>query len=232
MDKRISVVMAACNGEKYIAEQLSSILSQLNDCDELIVSVDPSSDQTEQIVMSFNDPRITVLSGPGQGITKNFEHALNKVRGEYIFLSDQDDIWLPDKVEKMLKALDGDQTVLVLHDCAVADDKLNIIEPSYFHWHESDTGFIRNLMRNSFMGCCMGFHHNLLQYALPFPNDIPMHDQWLGLVATRKGKVKLLCKPLLLYRRHSQNGSSLQHSPVLTMIKNRYNLIKSIVKRI
>ena len=114
----ISVCMATYNGEKYIREQIDSILAQLGDKDELIVSDDGSADATLSIVRSFSDPRIKIISNTGKhGTNGNFENALKHAQGDYIFLSDQDDVWLPGKVNICLQAL---QTAhLVVHDCYV-----------------------------------------------------------------------------------------------------------------
>ena len=91
--KKISVAMATYNGEKYIKKQIESILINLNKDDELIISDDGSKDKTLDIIKSIKDKRIKIISGPKQGVIKNFENALNNCTGEYIFLSDQDDIW-------------------------------------------------------------------------------------------------------------------------------------------
>lgn len=95
----ISVCVATYNGEKYLQEQLDSILIQLAPDDELIISDDFSTDKTRSILDSYRaDPRIKLLEGPQKGIIKNFEHAINQASGDLIFLADQDDVWLPDKV--------------------------------------------------------------------------------------------------------------------------------------
>ena len=101
---KISVCMAAYKGEKYIASQINSILSQLSDKDELIVSDDEPSGDTERIVKEFakNDPRVRYIEGPSKGVIKNFENAIKAATGDVIFLSDQDDIWCEGKVEKVL----------------------------------------------------------------------------------------------------------------------------------
>ena len=89
----VSVALAAYNGEKYLHRQIQSILEQLKEDDELVISLDPSQDQSEELIRSFHDPRIKLLKGPGKGLIKNFENALLHTRNDVIFLSDQDDIW-------------------------------------------------------------------------------------------------------------------------------------------
>ncbi|MEK5777350.1 glycosyltransferase, partial [Acinetobacter nosocomialis] len=103
-DNMISVCLATYNGEKYIVEQLTSILSQLSPTDEVIISDDHSTDETLLLIKSLNDPRIKIITNElGKGYTKNFENAINHSSGDYIFLSDQDDVWVENKVELMMK---------------------------------------------------------------------------------------------------------------------------------
>lgn len=102
--KRVSVALAAYNGERYIRQQIDSILQQLGDRDELVISDDGSTDRTIQIIRSYTskDPRVRLLAGPGRGIKQNIAHALANTKGAYIFLADQDDVWMPDKVRRVL----------------------------------------------------------------------------------------------------------------------------------
>ncbi|WP_289686954.1 glycosyltransferase, partial [Faecalibaculum rodentium] len=92
MNRRVSVVMAACNGEEFIEAQIASIIQQLDERDELVISLDPSTDRTESLISGFQDQRIRLLKGPGQGVVSNVENGLNAAHGDYIFLADQDDI--------------------------------------------------------------------------------------------------------------------------------------------
>lgn len=102
----ISVCIATYQGEKYIREQLASILCQLDDADEIIVSDDGSTDRTLDIIRQMADHRIKIVEGPHRhSPTLNFERALQEARGDYIFLADQDDVWKPDKVQVCMKWL-------------------------------------------------------------------------------------------------------------------------------
>ncbi|MCD8291094.1 MAG: glycosyltransferase, partial [Prevotella sp.] len=97
---KVSVCIATYNGEKYIEEQIRSILSQLSDNDEVIISDDGSHDQTLSLIQSIGDKRIKIFQNEGRhGFKYNFENTLKKVQGDYIFLCDQDDVWLPNKVQ-------------------------------------------------------------------------------------------------------------------------------------
>jgi glycosyltransferase involved in cell wall biosynthesis len=201
----ISVCVATFNGERYVAQQLQSILASPL-VDEVIVSDDGSSDRTCDIVRGFHDPRLRLVDGPRNGLIRNFESLLDLVNGDHVFLSDQDDVWLPSKVDIMMEALRAFD--LVVSDCRVVDHDLLELHPSFFQLRHSGPGLLRNLLRNTYLGCCMAFRRQLLSQILPFPASVPMHDWWIGLVAERVAKVGFVGVPLVLYRRHATNTSS------------------------
>ena len=121
----ISVCMATFNGEKYLKEQIKSIIAQLDINDEIIISDDGSTDSTIEIINSFNDFRIKLYQNSFKNLISNFEFTLNNASGDYIFLSDQDDIWLPNKVELCMKSLISAD--LVMTNCKLVDSNLEII---------------------------------------------------------------------------------------------------------
>ena len=227
----ITVCIPTFNGEEYIGAQLESILvSPL--IGEIIVSDDGSEDQTIDVVKSFNDERVKVVEGPRQGLIKNYEYLFSIAAGDYIFLADQDDVWLPEKVEVMLEHLqDAD---MVVCDCKVVDGQLNLLYPSFFALHHSGPGLVRNLLRNSYLGCCMAFRKQLLAYALPFPRALPIHDWWLGLIAEVFGKVTFIDRQLMLYRRHGGNVSATSErsqAPLVTRLRWRAGLAVALAGR-
>src|SRR3990170_615318 len=150
---KISVCIATYNGEKYIKEQLDSILPQLNQTAEIIISDDSSTDNTLQIIDAFNDKRIVVF--PNQKFRSpifNFENALSHSSGDYIFLADQDDVWLPGRLAKMIPLFD--EFDVVVHDCKVVNENLEVFYESYFSEVNGGPGFFRNLFRTSpYNGC-------------------------------------------------------------------------------
>ena len=228
---KISVALAAYKGEQYISEQIDSILSQLGENDELIVSDDYPEGKTREIVLGYQskDKRIRYIEGEGKGVVKNFENALKACSGDVIFLSDQDDVWMPDKVKLVMKEISSGSD-LVLHDAAVTDSDLNITEPSYFAVHGSNASFFGNMARNSFVGCCMAFKKEVLHECLPFPEGLPMHDWWIALVAMKKKRnVVLLSKPLIKWRRHSETVTGKKTS-LLQKIMWRVNILLSLMK--
>jgi len=206
---KISVCIATYNGEKYIREQLQSILQQLSANDEVIISDDHSTDGTLDVIRSLTDPRIRIfLNEARHGVVPNFENALRHASGDVIFLSDQDDIWAEHKVKVCLSALkDCD---LVVHNLRLIDKngKPTRGDFDYFKFRHSAPGFWRNLWRNAYMGSCMAFRRSVLEKSIPFPLHILWHDLWIGLVAAKYGKTKFIDEKLLQYRRHDENASS------------------------
>lgn len=204
--KTISVCIPTYNGSLYIREQLDSILNQLGINDEVIVSDDSSLDNTIEIIESFNDSRIKILKNNNfKSPIYNLENAIKNATGNYIFTSDQDDIWIEKKVEIMTRYLT--KYDLVVSDCIVIDDEKNIISDSFFKLNISKKGFLNNLIKNSFLGCCMAFNRKILNYVIPFPKKIAMHDIWIGLNAELCGNTKFITDKLIYYRRHDSNFS-------------------------
>ena len=204
----ISVCMATYNGEKYIYEQLRSILSQLDESDEVIVSDDGSEDATLDIITSIYDKRIKLIKNEGpHGFTPNFQNALDNARGDIIFLADQDDIWLPNKVSVTLNELtDNDLTI---SDCVTIDANGVVISGSRFNDFKIRGTRVEHLIKSRYLGCCLAFKRKMLECLLPFPNryDLLEHDIWIVAVGLAFYRVKLIKQPLILYRRHGNNVS-------------------------
>ena len=202
---RISVCMATYNGEKYLVEQIDSILAQLKPGDELVVSDDGSTDSTKVILRGFGDSLRLVGETRAGGVVANFSRALEHARGDLILLADQDDVWLPGRVDLFRAELTRHD--LILSNAVVVDENLRPIGTTLFDQTRPTLGFWRNLYRNSFVGCCMGFRRSLLRFALPLPSVTPWHDWLLGLLFCLRGSTVQVHIPLLLYRRHGANAS-------------------------
>lgn len=236
---KVSVCMATYNGEKYIKKQIESIISQLSVNDELIISDDNSTDGTLRIAESFNDSRIKIYCNLGEkGHVSNFENALKKATGEIIFLSDQDDEWLPGKVEKCKKKLK--EYDLVVTDAKVVDKDYNIIRESLFYDISGKkvikTGLINNFIKNRYFGCCMAFHRKILEKILPFPPKYNYyeHDTWIPYICEMYYNVDILDEPLLLYRRHGGNISCFERSTnsfLKKIILRVYPMIYSLMRK-
>lgn len=202
----ISVCMATYNGEKFIREQIDSILPQLDDSDELIISDDGSSDSTLDIIASYHDDRIKVLQNKGRhGFTWNFENALRAAKGDFIFLSDQDDVWESNKVSCVLQALKS--YALVIHDAKLIDSEGNSLGKTYYSTLHKGTGFFKNLWKTRWLGCCMAFRKEVIDYSLPFPSHIVAHDYWIGMLGMSKFSYCFMQDVLISYRRHGNNVS-------------------------
>ena len=228
----ISVALAAYKGEKYIEAQLRSILPQLSHDDEIIVSDDRPGGMTEKIVkrLAMEDSRIRWVEGKSKGVVANFVNAIRYCRGDKIFLCDQDDVWLPDKVKRVMEAFDEGYD-LVLHNAYVTDGDLNITDYSFFEKRGSKKGVIRNIFKNSYMGCCMAFDRKLLKKIMPMPKSIPMHDQWIGILGEIYGKVKFIDLPLIYYRVHGGNVTGGETSLAQKIAWRRYLILK-LYKRV
>lgn len=234
--KRISVAMVTYQGRNYIKEQLDSILVCLGEEDEIVISDDGSKDGTLDILRQYEkeDTRIRLLDGPRKGVKANVENALWACQGEYIFLADQDDIWMPEKVALVMAELTKPHVGLVVHDAVVMDGACeNIVLDSFYSLKGSGAGVLKNIWRNTYIGCCMAFKRQLLKIALPIPTYIEMHDQWIGVLNDQYsyGTVFLPDK-LLKYRRHGNNASGLSHYGVPRMIKNRICFVWAFIKRL
>lgn len=218
--------MATYNGEKYIEEQLQSILKQLGKDDEIVISDDGSCDETISIVNSLSDSRVKIFYNNGvHGFTRNFENALKYAKGDIIFLSDQDDIWFDSKVKIVLDELK--RVDFVTHDCVTIDSDKNVLSKSRFEEFNIQGGFWRHMLKSRFLGCCMAFRRNVLETSMPFPkrDDLVEHDIWIAAVAFKYFKYSLVKEPLIYYRRHGKNASE-------GGFTNGYSFANKILRRI
>ncbi|MGN0469229.1 MAG: glycosyltransferase family 2 protein [Acutalibacteraceae bacterium] len=230
----ISVALAAYKGERYIEQQLRSVLAQLGHNDEIIVSDDKPGGPTETIVRRImaQDERVIYVEGKSRGIVANFTNAIRHCSGDKIFLCDQDDVWLPEKVKRCMEAFDNGAT-LVLHNAYVTDENLNITGYSFFEQRGSKRGVVRNLVKNSYMGCCMAFDRSLIKKIMPIPRYVPMHDQWIGLIGEIYGKVEFIDTPLIYYRVHGNNVTAGKEETSLSQkLRWRKYITKKLIGRV
>lgn len=231
----ISVCVATYNGEKYLCPQIDSILSQIHQNDEIIISDDGSTDSTIEILERYKDERIKIFINKGRhGVNANFENALSNASGEYIFLSDQDDVWLPGKVEACMNALkDAD---CVVHDCIITDGNLNVTGGSFFMERESGKGFWKNIYKNTYLGCCMAFKKDLISAVLPIPKTTAFfHDNWIGSIADLKYRLVFIPFKGILFRRHGNNTSTTSKTSSysrMKQFKNRFLQIIYVIQRL
>ncbi len=232
---KISVCIATYNGKDYIAEQISSILPQLSTTDEIIVSDNGSTDSTLNILKSFKDSRIKIINNnskeektPHVRISKNFERALTTASGDFIFLSDQDDIWKKNKVKEIKNNLNNYS--LVISNAAILSKKNSVIMNSFYK-KSPITGIFKKLYKIKYHGCTMAFTREVLESALPFPEKLETHDAWIGLIAELTGHVKYINKNLIYYRIHGGNASTNTHKNLSEKISYRIYLFKELYWR-
>ena len=229
---RVSVCMATYNGQEYVTEQIQSILSQLSPEDELIIVDDASKDSTLDVVRGLEDPRIVLLpSAENKGYVASFEKAVSASRGEYIMLSDQDDIWLPGRVETLVNAL---QT----KDFAASNFTVFGGPANRYHkvqLKESDSGrWLANLVTTwigirPYYGCTMAFRAAAKKQILPFPEFLTeTHDQWIAIVANLNRSMVHVAAPTVARRLHDDNTTPKSRRPVAVILRARIMLLRAI----
>jgi glycosyltransferase involved in cell wall biosynthesis len=230
----VTVVMATHNGARFIRQQVDSILSQLETGDELLIVDDASTDSTIDELMSYTGGVVTVLRNEkNMGVVRSFERGLSEAGGDIIFLADQDDVWLPGKRSVMAGVFAQDPSVrVVLSDAELIDETGKTMGCSFMEQRGGFAGgFWPTFAKNRFLGCTMAFRRDVLQVALPIPASAPMHDMWLGIVGGWTGRVVYLPQPLMQYRRHSHNVTTLKRRPLAKGLIFRIKLLRASVPR-
>ncbi|EKE02087.1 MAG: glycosyl transferase, group 2 family protein [uncultured bacterium] len=205
----VSIAMATYNGESYLREQLDSIFNQTYKNIEVVVTDDCSTDNTIAILDEYSQKYNLkyYINERNLGFIKNFERVLPLCNGNYIALSDQDDIWLPEKLEILMSQI-RDYT-LVCSDATLINTKGSIINESFRDYSNLNTNtakpFRTLVFSNYVTGCTCLFKKELLNNAIPVPDDVLFHDWWFGVVASTINGIKYIDKPLILYRQHSKN---------------------------
>ncbi len=218
----IDILLAAFNGEKFIKEQIDSILNQTCRDWQLLIRDDGSTDATVQIIKSytgkFPDKIWLIEDNLGNlGTGHNFGRLLEQAESEYIMFSDQDDFWLPEKIEltlnKMKEAerLNPGEPLLVFTDLKIVDENLNLIADSLWSYHKinpQEGSRLENLVfRDIVTGCTIMINKKLREISVPIPDFSRLHDWWITLKAAKYGKIFILPQATILYRQHSANVS-------------------------
>lgn len=230
-----SVCMAVYNGAAFLRPQLQSILEQLRADDELIVVDDASQDDTAAILARIADPRLRLHRNErNRGVLATFERALSLARGEILFLSDHDDLWLPGKVEKIVAVFAARPSVtMVATDARLIDAEGKTLAPSFFAQRGRFVpGALHNFVKNKYLGCTLSFRRSMLPIFLPIPRDVPMHDIWFGMLNAVYGQTHFLDEPLVAYRRHGGNASPIVHTGFGRAARWRYRLAKNFTRRL
>lgn len=219
--EKIDILLATYNGEKFVKEQIESILNQTYENFNLIISDDASTDNTLNILEEYEkkDTRIKVFKKEkNEGLIDNFEFLLKNVTSDYFMFSDQDDIWKKDKIEKSINKLKEESSGLVYTDLEIVDEKLNVIYPSYWKYKQIYKKIIKYnnfeaLYLNNFVtGCTILAKSKYIKDILPLPRNskFVLHDYWTALIISAKDKISYVEEPTIQYRQHKNNrvGSS------------------------
>jgi len=228
-----SVVLASCQGERFIGEQLDSIIQQLSEDDEIIVSDDASTDGTLAVVSKRADRRIRMVANTIRvGYVRNFQRALSHARGDLIYFADQDDVWLPHKVTTLDRALETKSCVC--SDAIVVDEDLREICPSFFRLRGARTFSAWSiLLRPPIIGATLACTRQYLARLLPLPPGIP-HDFWISFNAAWDAALEVHPAPLILYRRHPAVVSptaTAYRRPLGVIASERLRLVGSSLQR-
>ena len=214
--EKIDILLATYNGEKYLKEQLDSILKQSYSEFRLLISDDCSTDKTRDILNEYSkkDARIQLhFQKKNLGVIKNFEFLLKNVKNKYYMFSDQDDIWKENKIEKSIKVLETTNSDLVYTDLQVVDSKLNVIYESY--WKKKGiykkikkyNNFESLYLNNFVTGCTILSKSKYIEDILPLPNNsiYGLHYYWVALIISQNHKMTYIEEPLIKYRQHKNN---------------------------
>jgi glycosyltransferase involved in cell wall biosynthesis len=205
-----SIAMCTYNGEKYIEEQLQSIIQQTMEPDEIIICDDCSQDNTVSIIKhtleKWSGKWQLIVNEKNLGYKKNFQKAITLCSGDIIYLSDQDDVWDLKKIEIMSQTFaDYPNAVLVFHDASLVNEKLQLLFPSFWNTLEfqPETFLLKNynilFKRNVLQGSACAFKKIVFEKAMPFPPGA-VHDEWLLLISITLGKVIPINNKLMQYR--------------------------------
>ena len=204
----VSIAMTTYNGEKYLIQQLDSILTQTYKNLEVIICDDKSLDNTAKIIKEYQKSDCRIKFFPNEtnlGFKKNFEKAISFCSGEYIALSDQDDIWEKNKIELLLENIkDFD---LIHSACSLIDENSIQISPLWLKEDDLKYTFSKIIFGNSVTGCTTLFKKELLKDFFPIPRGEYYHDWWLALLAIKGNGIVFFNKPLVKYRQHSSQDT-------------------------
>ncbi len=199
--------MATYNGEKYLEKQLNSIYTQTYKNIEVIVTDDCSTDKTVEILKQYSKVHGLkyFVNEKNIGFVKNFEKAITACKGDYIALSDQDDIWEIDKIHILHHQISD--ALLIHSDALLIDGEGEVIDPSYTQNSHKvlRKDIIEYFFNNDTTGCTMMFSKKLLSTILPIPENIIAHDWWIAIQAKQQGKITYIPEALVRYRQHQNN---------------------------
>lgn len=230
---RVSVCMAAYNGGEFIEEQIRSILGQLGEDDEIVIVDDASTDDTVRVVSELDDARVRLLrSASNGGHVRAFERAIAEARGRHLFLSDQDDIWIPGRLTMMLDALEKRAGVVATNFVNVGPDgrrhqpERQLSPEDSDRWIANTAGIFLGVM--PYWGCAMAFSDSVRNVLLPIPNYIESHDLWLALVGNLIGGMTHIEAPSVERRLHDSNLTPTHRRPLPAVVRSRVGYLRAL----
>jgi GT2 family glycosyltransferase len=231
----VSVCMASYNGQRYILEQLESILCQLDDTDEIVVIDDASRDGTRALIRSLNDPRIRLFEHKENiGISRTFEDALRYASNDILFLSDQDDLWVHDKINTVRQAfIDHPRITMVVTDSSlISADGKTFLESYLRKYGPFRVGFFANLFRNRYGAHNIALRASIVSYLLPLPRKHKiLHDHWIGLRhALCFGDAYFINRPMTLSRRHDSTATGRKRISLFSKLSTRASLLLALAE--
>jgi glycosyltransferase involved in cell wall biosynthesis len=227
--------MATYNGALYIKEQLDSILEQIGPDDELIIADDGSTDDTCKIIESYADSRISLNRNPATlGHVQNFAKLISLARGKYIALSDQDDIWVANRLDRMISALEASPRLsVVIGDFAEINGDGELTGPVHALGKSPSWMFGQLILiflgRMRYFGCTFIFRSDLKKYVLPIPNAMDAHDVWIAMNACIHGRIVHVGEVGLLHRIHGRNLTPKRRRSLPRVFRARLIYFKGIV---
>jgi glycosyltransferase involved in cell wall biosynthesis len=241
-DIKISVALCTYNGEKYLREQLDSLFNQTLKPDEIIVSDDMSTDSTLTILREYEFKDISILfrildNQQKRGVFNNFPYVISQCKGDIIFTCDQDDYWLPTKIQKHMQVHEKASNIdLVFSNADVVSNNIN----NYLYplWEKNSIVDYKNgqasfaslvIKGRSIAGCCMSFKKILIYKILPFPKEI-YHDDWIATNACLVGEIRGINESLIKYRQHSDNAVGIVRGGKLSFYKSLFTNAAFYVK--
>lgn len=233
----VSVCMATYQGEKYVERQLRSILEQIGPDDEVIVVDDCSGDRTVELVREIGDPRVVVIqNSENRREVYSFGKAIELARGDIIFLADQDDVWLPGRVELMCSRLLASKAVLLTSNFEWMDASEQPLDIA-FDGVSSRTSahHLKNIFdifigKTNYFGCAMAFRRELVPLITPIPSYVESHDLWIALAANQIGSNLHTDDKTLRKRRHGSNTTStISNRSLFLRLRSRWIFLRSMM---
>jgi glycosyltransferase involved in cell wall biosynthesis len=228
---KISVAIASYNGGEYLKDQLESIYAQSLLPDEIVICDDCSVDNTIDILVHYKEKHGLkyFINDKNLGFVKNFEKAISLCSGEYIALSDQDDVWMSGKIEALYNGMvteenkNPDLPILVHHDVFVVDENLKNTRTRFINSKGSSSGLKNLLFGNpKVQGASIMMNRALKEICFPLPDSVPLHDLYISFVTECFGVRRYISEPLSLYRQHTNNQIGINSFSVLKRVRNYF----------